>query len=76
MLIPKAPRRIRLKEVEVNGFCSTQWPPTKDSTFLRPGQGHEGVVPLFDSVGCAMLCRHVNSLVYPVPKEVGNELFA
>lgn len=75
MDINKAPRKIRLKDVGVNEYCSAHWPPTKTCTFLRPGIGSDGVVPLFDSAGCPILCRHKNTKVYPVPSKVGYELF-
>lgn len=69
------PEIILLKDVGVKEFCSTEWPPTKDSTFMRPGEGDGKVVPLYDCAGCPILARNINAEVYKVPKEVGNKLF-
>lgn len=69
------PEMVLLKDIGVNEFCSVEWPPTRDSTFLRAGKGDGIIVPLYDCTGCPMLARNVSAEVYPVPKEEGLRIF-
>lgn len=69
------PEKVLLRDIGVNEFCSTEWPPTIDSTFLKPGMGDGETVPLYDCAGCPIFARNVLAEVYPVPKEEGLRLF-
>jgi len=66
----------KLKDIQVGEFFSAELPPTSMNTYMRPGKGNEKLIPAYDSAGCPLLFTGVDELVYPLPKEIGERLFA
>lgn len=70
------PDRVSLRDIGVNEFLSTDWPPTMDSVLLRVGQLADDGIGLYDCAGCALLAQNIDAQVFPVSREEGTRVWA